>query len=88
MAEEKFSPEQSLQVIQSMINKTKLDMSDNSIYFLIWGWITLIACTGQFILKHFVKYEKHYMVWLLILVGIAFSIYNGIKESKTQKVKT
>ncbi len=88
MAEENLSPEQSLQVIQSMINKTKQDMSDNSIYFLVWGWITFIACTGQFILKHFVKYEKHYMVWLLILVGIAFSIYQGRKQEKTQRVKT
>ena len=88
MAEEKFSPEQSLQVIQSMILKTKQDMSDNSIYFLVWGWITFIACTGQFVLKHFIAYEKHYLVWLLILVGIAFTIYQGRKEDKTQRVRT
>jgi hypothetical protein len=88
MTEEKFSPEQSLQLIQSMISKTKQDMSDNSIYFLVWGWITFIACTGQFVLKHVVGYEKHYQVWLLIVVGVGFSIYYGIKEGKTKKVKT
>jgi hypothetical protein len=88
MSNENFSPEQSLQVIQSMISKTKQDMSDNSIYFLVWGWITFVACTGQFVLKHIVKYEKHYMVWLLIIVGIAFSIYQGIREGKKQRVKT
>ena len=88
MKEENFSPEQSLQLIQSMISKTKQDMSDNSIYFLVWGWITFIACTGQFVLKHIVKYDQHYQVWWLIVVGIAFSIWYGIKEGKRQKVKT
>jgi hypothetical protein len=88
MSEENFSPEQSLQVIQSMISKTKQDMSDNGIYFLVWGWITFIACTGQFVLKHIVNYERHYLVWWLIIVGIAFSIYKGIREEKTRRVKT
>ena len=88
MADESFSPEQSLQVIRSMINKTKQDMSDDSIYFLVWGWITFIACTGQFVLKHIVQYEKHYLVWWLIIVGIAFSIYKGVKEEKNRRVRT
>lgn len=63
-------------------------MSDNSIYFLVWGWITFVACTGQFLLKHIVKYEQHYQVWWLIVVGIAFSIWYGIKEGENRKAKT
>ncbi|MDZ4808016.1 MAG: hypothetical protein SGI96_07065, partial [Bacteroidota bacterium] len=73
MKEENFSPEQSLQLIQTMISKTKQDMSDNSIYFLVWGWLTFFACTGQFVLKHIYNYEKHYLVWLVVIVGIIFS---------------
>lgn len=88
MQEERFSPEQSLHVIQSMIDKTKQDMSDNSIYFFIWGWVTFIACAGQFILKRIVGYEKHYQVWFLVIIGIVFSIYYGIKEDRSKKVKT
>jgi hypothetical protein len=88
MQDEKFSPEQSLQVIRSMISKTKQDMSDKSIYFLVWGWITFIACIGQFVLKHIVKYEKHYQVWWLIIIGVAFNIFYGVKEEKNRKVKT
>ncbi len=88
MSEEKFSPEQSLQLIQSMISKTKQDMSDNSIHFLVWGWITFIACAGQFVLKHILEYEKHYYVWSLIIVGIVFNIWYGIKEDKIRKTRT
>jgi hypothetical protein len=88
MTEENFSPQESLRLIQSMITKTKQDISDSSIHFLVWGWITFIACTGQFVLKNIFNYEKHYLVWLLTIVGIIFSNWYSYKEEKTRKVKT
>jgi hypothetical protein len=88
MAEENFSPQESLRLIQSMITKTQQSISDKSIYFLVWGWITFIAFTAQFILKHIYNYEKHYLVWWLTLVGVAFTIYYSRRENKNRKVKT
>jgi hypothetical protein len=88
MTEENFTPQESISLIQSMITKTKKDLSDSSIYFLVWGWITLIACTGQFVLKHIFDYEKHYLVWWLVVVGIVFSAWYGTKEDKKKKVRT
>ena len=88
MNDENFSPQQSLRLIQSMIDKTRQDISDKSIYFLVWGWITFIACTTQFVLKHIYNYEKHYQVWWIIVLGIIFSAYYGSKEKKSQKVTT
>lgn len=88
MNEEQFSPEQSLQLIQSMISKAKDEIVDNGIHYLVWGWLTLIACTGQFILKHILNYEKHYQVWWLLIIGIVFSIYYGIKTERKKRVKT
>lgn len=88
MAEEKFSPEQSLQLIRSMIGKARQDLSDDSIYFLVWGWITFIACTGQFVLKHIIGWDKHYLVWLLIIPGILFSIYQGRRDHHHKKART
>jgi len=88
MTEENFSPEQSLRLIQSMIGKTKQGMSDKSIYFLVWGWLTFIACTGQFILKHIYNYEKHYYVWLVVIIGVVFSFYQSYRDEKVKKVRT
>ena len=87
MDQENFSPQESLKLIQSMITKTRQDMGDNSKHFLLWGWITFIACTAQFIL---IKsgFEKHYLVWLLIIPGIIISTYFGIKDRKRQIVKS
>jgi len=88
MAEEQFSPEQSLQLIRTMIGKTRESMSDKSIYFLVWGWITFLACTGQFVLKHIYEYEKHYLVWLIVIAGVVFSIYQGRKEERRVQVRS
>ncbi len=88
MPEEKFSPEESLQLIQSMISKTRQSMSDNSIYFLVWGWVTFFAFIAQFILKYIFRFEKHYLVWTMIIPAIVFSIYQGKKERKLKRVKT
>ena len=88
MSDETLTPQESLSLIQSMIDKTKKDMSDDSIYYLVWGWITFVACTGQFVLKHILEYEKHYMVWWLIVVGVIFSVWYGRKDDKRQKIKT
>lgn len=83
-----FNPEQSLRLIQAMISKTKEDISDDAIYYLVWGWLTFFACCGQFVLKNILHYEKHYQVWWVIVIGIIFSIVYSIKHEKKRKVKT
>jgi hypothetical protein len=88
MQQKDFSPQDSLKVIQSMLEKTREDFSSDDIYFLIWGWITFIACTGQFVLKNIFNYPKHYLVWWIVLVGVAFTLYYSIKEEKTSRAKT
>lgn len=88
MTEENFSPRESLQLIQSMISKTREDISANAIYFLVWGWLAFIACVGQFVLKHIYGYPRHYLVWMVVFIGIAFSFYNGSREEKKRKAKT
>ena len=86
--QENFSPEESLQLIQTMIAKTRKDLGNNSTHFLLWGWVTFVACTGQFILKHLMNYEKHYLVWLLVFPASLASIYLGITENKKKVVSS
>jgi hypothetical protein len=88
MIEEKFSPEQSLQVIQSMIEKVKQDVQYNSFYFLMWGWLVFIAALLHFALMMFTDFKQPYHAWNLMLVGVIVSIIKGIKDSKKEKVKT
>ena len=88
MEQESFSPQDSLRVIQSMLEKSKQDIRGNDIYFLMWGWITFIACTAQFLLKHVYGYPYHYRVWLLTILGAILSIVISVKQRKQKKVQT
>jgi len=88
MQTENFSPQDSLKLIQNMIEKTRHDMGENVKFFLLWGWITFIACTGQYVLKNVFDYDRHYRIWLLIIPGIIISIYMGIKDGKKKKAHT
>ena len=88
MEKEKFSPEESLALIHAMIGKTQQRMSDKSVYFLVWGWITFLAFCGQFFLKHVLEYEKHYLVWLVVIPGVIFTVWYSSRERKKSHVST
>ena len=87
MLEENFSPEESLLVIQSMIDKTKASVADRSFYFLLWGWLVFIASIGQFVIKVIFESNWHPIVWSVNIFGFIISIYHGVKEGKKQRVK-
>ena len=86
--QESFSPQQSLQVIQSMIEKTRSNLSENRFYFLLWGWLAFGAIISQFILKVVLRYERHYLVWLLTFAGIFLSVWRSRRTSRRRRVRT
>ena len=88
MEDENFSPQDSLRVIQSMIDKTKDGLSENGIYFLLWGWLVFIGCLLQYTLLVIVKTPRHYYAWLIVIIGFVFSIVHSIKYKRKQRVKT
>ena len=83
-----FSAQESLLLIQNMIHKAKQEISDQSFYFLLWGWSAFFACVGQFVLKVVFEYEHHYVVWLITIPCIIITVYSSIRRSKERKVKT
>ncbi|HTQ27440.1 MAG TPA: hypothetical protein VMI35_04895 [Puia sp.] len=88
MHEEAFSPEQSLELIRTMIDKTKNSVADNSFYFLLWGWLVFAACIMQFVLKVIVQTPYHPVAWYLMFVGIVFSILHAVRRRNDRSVRT
>ncbi|HEY0732963.1 MAG TPA: hypothetical protein VGD33_11130 [Chitinophagaceae bacterium] len=86
--EDKFSPQESLLLIQSMIERTKTNISENRFYFLVWGWLTFSAILLQFFLKVVMDYKHHYIVWLLMIIGIVLTIWKSRQEDKEQGYRT
>jgi len=85
--EKTLKPEDSLQIIEKMIQKTKGNFHDSSFYFLLWGWIILLANIGQIILNYF-QYDKPYLIWLVIIPGIIASAIYGARHGKKTKAST
>jgi len=83
-----FSPLQSLQLIQSMIAKTKADLSDNRFYFLLWGWVSFTAILTQFLLKVVLRYKHHYIVWLITIPAVVITIVYSLRRNNKRVVKT
>ena len=77
-----FSPQQSLQLIQSMIEKTRADMSENRFYFLLWGWLVFTSIVCQFVLKVVVQYKHHYFIWLLTIPAAVITYIYARRKSR------
>jgi hypothetical protein len=51
MQQEEFSPQDSLHLIESMINKARNRFSENGHLYLLWGWVILVCSVVIIILK-------------------------------------
>ncbi len=87
-ADSQFSPQESLHLIETMIAKTKANISENTVFFLMWGWLTFAAILGQYLLKVVVGYRHHYIVWLISFVGIIGSIMYTRKRKQQTHART
>ncbi|MEP6594887.1 MAG: hypothetical protein ABJA71_03025 [Ginsengibacter sp.] len=88
MADKEFTPQDSLRIIQTMIEKTKQNISYQSHYFLLWGWGAFIGFAGQYLLKVYFEYPWHYQIWWISAVCLVINIVFVIKFSKKIKVRT
>lgn len=59
-------------------------MGYNSIYFLVWGWVAFIAFIAQFVLKHLLQNQYHYMVWLVVIPTVVINIYLSRRQKRTE----
>ncbi|HPM32333.1 MAG TPA: hypothetical protein PLJ60_18510 [Chryseolinea sp.] len=85
---EKFTPEQSLDVITSMINQAKGNMQRSSFYFLLWGWTIVIANLGVYVLLKFTSVENPFLMFALTIPAGIIAIIYGVRNSKVVIVKT
>lgn len=83
-----FTEVQSLELIQSMINKAKNRFTENGHLYLLWGWAVLVCSITQFILLHIVHYQYHYLVWTLTWLVVLYQMFYIYRREKKAKVKT
>lgn len=86
--ESNFTPQESLQLIESMINRAKDKYAEDGSMYLMWGWLVFICSLAQFLLLHVFQYAYHYIVWLATIPFFIFQLFYVSKKQKQQKVVT
>jgi hypothetical protein len=81
--------EEQIKIIQDMLDKTRRNFADNGTYFIMWGWLILTACLGQYIFAYFNKSEWIGIMWITIMMGggIVSSIM-GLRQGRKKGVVT
>lgn len=87
--ETKFTEKQSIQVIHEMIENTKAKFNDNGFFYLLWGWLVLIASLSHFILLN-IGFEAYAAApWPILMIGGGItSGIAGYRLGKKRRVKT
>jgi hypothetical protein len=86
--EKTFNEQESLRVITEMIENTKSKFCNNSFFYLLWGWLVLLASAGNFILVQ-IGYAYSWLPWPVLMFGGGIvSVIAGIRMGKKAKVVT
>ncbi|GAB4236213.1 MAG: hypothetical protein Tsb0034_10780 [Ekhidna sp.] len=85
---EELSVEESLALINSVINSAKKNYArGSSFHFLLWGWAIMIANLGHYVLWKFDLTDAPYVVWALTIPTAIISIVYGARKGSRSIVK-
>ena len=88
MEERAINEKESLEIISRMIQSAKTSLSDSSIFYLLWGWLVLIALIMEYVLQK-INYPYFFIGWLVLMpAGFVASFIIGSMKSKRQKMRT
>ena len=82
-----FSHAESLELIESMINRAKDRFNEDGFLYLLWGWVVLLCSVAEFILLR-IQYEKHYLVRLVTWAAVIYQIFFIRRKQSKQVVRT
>jgi hypothetical protein len=87
MEETNLQPEESLALINSMINKAKNKLVDDGFLFIFWGWLVFLAAAAFYLLVK-MEFEKAWLVWYAMPAGGVFTFLYVMRKQKKEKVKS
>ncbi len=77
-----------MDVIFTMIENSKSKLRDNAFFYLLWGWLVLIASLSNFIMIRMEVYNS-YIVWpVLMTIGGIVSVIAGSRMGKKSTHRT
>ena len=81
---ENLSAQQSLDIITGMIQQAKGNVRKNCFYFLLWGWVVVLADVGMYVLAK-LEYPYPFAVWAISIPAWLLTLYKGYKDGREGK---
>lgn len=85
---ENFSPQQSLDLIQSMIRQAQGNIRNNSFYFILWGWVIVAANLGMYLIIQYADYQYPQLIWLIAIPAWVITMVHGSRQGKKRQKST
>jgi hypothetical protein len=82
-----LSAQESLDIITSMILEAKGKVQRNNFFFLLWGWVVVIANVGMYTLTYF-DYSKPHIIWAITIPAWIFTIVKSLSKRKSETSST
>jgi hypothetical protein len=83
---ENMTGEESFELIRRMIDTAKEEIEDDSVYYLLWGWLVFISCMVQYVQIQ-LNLPMQGIAWAILmpLGGIITMIYARSQAKKSRK---
>lgn len=86
--DQQFNEHNSLQLIESMINKAKNNFSESGTLYLLWGIVIFLCSMVQFIAVQFFNYENAAYIWMLTWLVVIYQVIFLSRKAKNERAKT
>lgn len=83
-----LNPQQSLDLITSMINQAKGNVKKSSFYFLLWGWTIVVANLGVYVMLKFTDVKNPYIMFAITIPMAIVTIIYSIRHERSVNVTT
>lgn len=91
MKEKQMSEDESLLIIQQMINTAKQEQKDDGKGWIIWGWLLFLASIFTFLNLQF-KWLSTYFFWnvigMLTILLLSIETYRNLFGKRKERVRT
>jgi hypothetical protein len=81
MKPENLTAQESLDIITAMIREAKGNVQRNNFFFLLWGWVVMLANLGMFMLMQ-MGYRHPYVVWAITIPAWIITIVVGFRQGR------
>lgn len=89
MQERKISPEESLQIIQKMIDNSRLKASENGFHLMMWAIVISVASVLQYLsIMYRYHLEKSWLMWIAaVMIAMAIGYIYEFRRHKKTKIE-